>query len=441
MPDVAFPFEPYRHQREAHALRKAARFLVLVWHRRAGKTVFAIVELLLAALSFEGKDGRFAYLAPLHKQAKAVAWTYLLRFSLCIPGTKVNESELRVDFPNGSRIMLLGADNPDGLLGIYLDGAVIDEVSDMKPEAWTRVIRPTLSDRKGWCLFIGTPKGVNLFSELYYRAAKGEDEGWAADLRRWRDTRVIDDDEIAKLKREMSEPEFAQEYDCDFAAAVDDVLLRLDAVLAAQSRTLSESQFNFAARTLGVDVARYGGDRTCIFPRQGLAGFEPKILRSMDTMTIAAHVAQANADWQPDAIFVDAGGYGAGVIDRLLQLKVRCIPVDFGGKATDPRFENKRAEMWWELAEWVKAGGCLPRGQELAQDLTAPRYTYKNARGRLQLESKDDMRARGLPSPDVGDALATTFAFPVSPRQRMPDGTIALVQGRVRVEYDPMEGA
>lgn len=439
---VRFPFTPYAHQEAAFALCLAFRFVVLVWHRRAGKTVFAVMRLVLAAISFQGKDGRFAYLAPLRNQAKSVVWTYLLRFTAVIPGAKANETELRVDLPNGARIMLLGADNPDALLGIYLDGAVIDEVADMKPEAWSRVIRPTLSDRKGWCLFIGTPKGVNLFSELYYRAAKGDEPGWSANLQRWSDTGVIDADEIDKLKREMSEPEFAQEYDCDFAAAVDDVLLRLDDVLAAQSRTLVETQFNFAAKVLGVDVARYGGDRTCIFPRQGLAGFIPRVLRNADTMAVAAHIAQAIDDWQPDATFVDVGGYGAGVVDRLKQLKHATVPVDFGGRATDERFENKRAEMWWLMADWVKGGGMLPPGQAIAQDLTAPRYTYRNARGRLQLESKDDLRGRGLPSPDIGDALCCTFFAPVAPRRRLPDGTVLpRLEQRTVHEWEPLGGA
>jgi hypothetical protein len=430
---VEFPFSPWAHQKAAHAFRLVTRFLVLVWHRRAGKTVFAILELLLAAADCKREMGRFGYLAPLHKQAKSVVWDYLKRYARCIPGVVINESELQVELPNGSRVRLFGADNPDALRGLYFDGVVLDEVADMRPEVWGEIIRPALSDRQGWAIFIGTPKGVNLFSELYYRAQA--EPGWTADLRRATDTGVIPPDELEQARREMSEAQFAQEYDCDFAAAAEDVLVRLDDVLAAQGRTLAEPEYIYAPKVLGVDVARYGGDRNVIFPRQGLVAFKPRILRGMDTMTMAGQVAHTIETWKPDVTFVDVGGIGAGVVDRLRQLKCQVVPVDFGSKATDGRYENKRAEMWWEMAAWVKAGACLPNLPELTQDLTAPRITYRNARGRMQLESKDDMRARGLPSTDVGDALATTFAFPVAPRASAnPAGPQAAH------EYNPLQG-
>lgn len=412
---VELKFTPFAHQRLAHTLRLAVRFLVLVWHRRAGKTVFAVIELLLAAASCQLERGRYGYIAPQLKQAKGVAWDYLQRFSRDIPGAIINQSELSIELPNGARVRLFGADNPDSFRGLYFDGVVIDEVADIKPNLWGEIIRPALTDRKGWAIFIGTSKGVNLFSELYYRALKEAAAGeWGADMRRASETGVLTDEELAAARREMSDPQYAQEFDCDFAAAVDDVLLRLDAVLAAQKRTAAVSEYNFAPKVLGVDVARYGGDRTVLFPRQGIVAFKPTIIKKADTMTVAAAVAHVITTWKPDGVFIDAGGMGVGVIDRLLQLKHRVIPVNFGGSPTHPRFENKRAEMWWDMAEWVK-GACLPGLQELAQDLTAPRFTYANAKGKLQLESKDDLRARGLPSPDVGDALACTFAAQVAP--------------------------
>jgi len=426
--NVELPFKPYPHQRAAHALRLVARFLVLVWHRRGGKTVFAVIELLMAALESKRERSKFGYIAPFLKQAKGVAWDYLKHFARFIPGTDVNESELQVTLPNGARIRLFGADNPDSLRGIYLDGIILDEVADMKPEIWGEIIRPALADRQGWALFIGTPKGVNLFSELYYRAQK--EPGWAADLKRASDTGVIPESEIEQARREMSPAQFAQEFDCDFAAAVDDALLKLDLVMAAQKRVLGQADYIYAAKVLGVDVARYGDDESVLFLRQGLVAFRPKVLKGIDTMAVADQVAQTIDTNKPAATFVDAGGIGAGVIDRLHQLGHQVVPVDFGGRAIDQRFENKRAEMWWTLADWVRSG-CLPEITRLAQDLTAPRYTYANRRGRLQLESKDDMRARGLPSPDYGDALACTFAAPVA----APDRQAA--SHRVEHEYDP----
>ncbi len=451
---VALPFKPYPHQRQAHALRARsigtpaeavaqdtvlerggalARFLVLVWHRRAGKTVFSVMELFLAALMCTRERGRFAYIAPFLKQARAVAWDYLKLYASCVDGCVISESELAVTMPNGAQVRLYGADNPDALRGIYLDGVVLDEVADMKRQVWGEIIRPALADRIGWAIFIGTPKGVNLFSELFFRAQT--EPGWKADLRRAQDTGVIALAELEQARREMAPAAFAQEFECDFAAAVDDVLIRLDDILAAQRRTVPASQVLHSPKVLGVDVARYGDDKSCIFPRQGVIAFQQKVFRGLNLMDLAGQVAQVVDRWRPDATFVDAGGMGAGVIDRLLQLNIEVIPVDFGGKSTDPRFENKRAEIWWEMAEWTREGGCLPSGQDLVQDLSAPRYTYRNARGKLQLESKDSMRERGLPSPDVGDALACTFASPVVPKAQRDDA-----RGRgvgKAADYDP----
>lgn len=431
--NVTLPFEPFAHQREAHALRLKNRFTTLVWARRSGKTVFSGMELLLAALRTDRQDAMFGYICPFLKQSKTVAWLYIKRFAAPIPGVEINESELSVKLPNGAKVRLFGADNGDALRGMYFDGIVIDEVADMKPDVWGEIIRPALADRQGWALFIGTPKGINLFSELYYRGLGGE-PGWASDLRRASEVGVIPADEIEAARREMSPSQFAAEFDCDFAAAVDDVLVRLDDVLAAQKRVIIEADYMYGAKILGVDVARYGGDRTVIIKRQGLVAFPPLVSQGSDLMATASRVAQLIEEWAPDATFIDAGGVGAGVIDRLLQLGHTVMPVDFGGKANSERFENKRAEMWWEMAGWLKTAH-VPDLKELTQDLTAPRYTYKNARGRLQLESKDDMRKRGLPSPDVGDALAVTFSSTVVPAAMRTQWS----SGRVGHEYDPYQ--
>src|ERR1700687_740039 len=165
---VDLGFKPYSHQREAHSKRK--RFSVLVWHRGAGKTVFASLELVLAAAVL--KDGLFAFIAPLLKQAKKAAWDCLRAHALRIPGAAIHEGDLSITLPSGARVMLLGADNPDALRGVHLDGAVMDEVADMKPQVWGEIVLPALQRKGGWALFIGTPKGINLFSGLYFNAPK-----------------------------------------------------------------------------------------------------------------------------------------------------------------------------------------------------------------------------------------------------------------------------
>jgi len=147
-----------------------------------------------------------------------VAWTYLKRFTSNIPGVLVNESELRVDLPNAGRVRLYGADNYDRLRGTYFDGIVLDEYGDTDPRAWQEVIRPALSDRRGWAVFIGTPKGRNHFSELWDQALR--DESWFHLMLKASETNLIAAEELADARKSMSEDQYEAEYECSFQAAV-----------------------------------------------------------------------------------------------------------------------------------------------------------------------------------------------------------------------------
>jgi len=412
---VDLGYFPRDWQNECHRQRK--RFTVLALHRRAGKTELAIMELLDHALQFNKDLGLFFYVAPFLKQAKAIAWARLKarveplrQFS----AVDINEGDLSVTFKhNGAVIRIFGADNPDAMRGVRLDGVVIDEVAQIKPETWTDILQPALSDRKGWALFIGTPSGVNLFSELYFKAAQFDD--WHSAKYTVYDTHAIDPAEVERLKRDMAEASFAREYLCDFSAAGDDQLISLSDVETAAKRVHTEKDVAHASRILGVDPARFGDDRSVIFARQGLQAFDPHIYRGIDNMDLAARVAAKIEEWKPDAVFIDAGN-GSGVIDRLRQLGYDVIEVHFGGKPTQTQYLNKRAEMWFELREWLKLGGAIPNIVDLKQDLAAPVYWFDSA-GRIQLEPKDDIKKRGLPSPDLGDALALTFAQPVAKKE------------------------
>ena len=197
--------------------KRQERWAVLVAHRRAGKTVACINDLIVRALT-EGKpNARYAYLAPYHSQAKSIAWEYLLRFSEPVR-VNANQSELWVELINGSRIRLFGADNPDNLRGLYLDGVILDEYADMKPSIWGAVIRPLLSDRKGWAVFIGTPKGHNSFYEIYNNATKTDN--WFVRTLRASHTKLLDDDELKDAFASMSEDQYLQEFECSFEAAI-----------------------------------------------------------------------------------------------------------------------------------------------------------------------------------------------------------------------------
>ena len=213
---VVIPYKPRPLQKKLH--KELKRFNVIVCHRRFGKTVFAINELIKTALIAKDRNPRVAYLCPLHKQAKTVAWEYVKDFSRSVPGVSFNESELRVDYPNNGRLQLFGADNPDALRGLYLDQVVLDEYSQMAPNAWSEVIRPALSDRKGGAIFIGTPMGMNNFHKLYMDA--GELEGWFRSIYKASDTNIIDKEELEAAKREMTIEEYEQEYECSWSAAI-----------------------------------------------------------------------------------------------------------------------------------------------------------------------------------------------------------------------------
>lgn len=196
---------------------RAQRWAVLVAHRRCGKTVACINDLIRRAIQLTVPHGRYAYVAPYLSQAKEVAWEYLKRFSLPILADK-NEAELWVELLNGARIRVHGADNPDRLRGAYLDGVVLDEYADMRPGVWGEVIRPMLADRQGWATFIGTPKGRN---EFYATFAKAQQDGnWFAGLLRASETGILPESELREAAADMTPEQYAQEFECSFEASI-----------------------------------------------------------------------------------------------------------------------------------------------------------------------------------------------------------------------------
>ena len=426
-------YKPHRFQLEIHQNLK--RFSVLVCHRRFGKTFLAINALIDAALRTSKKDARYGYVAPFLKQAKQVSWDYLKRFAYTVPGVKVNESELSILFPNGSMIRLYGSDNGEAMRGVYFDGVVVDEVADCRLETWPEIIRPALADRKGWCLFIGTPKGMDQFFELYERAKKDPD--WYAGLYRADETHLIDEKELNDARKDMSANQYRQEFLCDFSASADNVLIPIDLVSDAMSRHYRKDQYELSAKVIGVDVAYTGDDKTVIVRRQGLVTFPPIVMEKADPMAVAGRLLGEMASFKPDGVFVDdTGGYGSGVIARLRELGHTVTGVQFGSKADNPRYRNKRTEMWMRLRDWVMEGGSLPDDIGLKNDLVAPTYRVPST-GVVELEPKDKIKERLGRSPDVGDALALTFAFPVVPAAIQ----MASVHGPTMAEdYNPFAG-
>lgn len=215
----------------------------------------------------------------------------------------------------------------------------------------------------------------------------------------------------------MSDNKIAQEYMCDFEAENDDQLIPSKAVMAAQARK-AVSHTN-DPMILGVDVARFGDDKSVIYPRRGrdAQSMEIEIYSKLDTMQLAGRVAEAIEKYKPDGTFIDLGNMGAGVVDRLIQLNYSVVGVDFGGDADrySPGMSltaNKRSEMWTSLRDALKTGLAIPKDTRLEFELLAPNYTY-DRNNAILLEKKKDMKTRGIQSPDIADALALTYAYPV----------------------------
>lgn len=218
---IEIPYSPRVLQNELHQAR--TRFLVLVCHRRFGKTIWAINELVKSAFSCRHQDPRVAYIGPQLKQAKRIAWDYLLRFTKNLPDRYVNRAELLVEWPVGedsvARFYLLGADDPDSLRGAYLDDAALDEYEKMNPRTWTEVIRPMLADRLGGAVFTGTPYGTNHFHALWESApTAGAD--WSRFMFKASETGIIPKAELASARSVMSQGQYDQEFECSWTAAI-----------------------------------------------------------------------------------------------------------------------------------------------------------------------------------------------------------------------------
>ncbi len=220
--NIKIPYKPRDWATELHDTKK--RWIIAVCHRRSGKTTASINHLQRDAL--QTPNSRFAYISPTYKQSKNVAWDLLKHYAKDIPNVQFNESELRCDYPNGSRITLYGADNPDALRGIGLWGVVLDEYSQQPSNIFTEIIRPALSDHQGYAIWIGTPKGKNAFWKLYKGLdehddpVKDFDTKWLAIMLKASDSGILPQEELDDSRVLMSEDEYAQEFECSFEAAI-----------------------------------------------------------------------------------------------------------------------------------------------------------------------------------------------------------------------------
>lgn len=253
---IVVPYKPRPYQTAIHT--DGARFKVIVAHRRAGKTVALVNHGIRGVLTCERERPRVAYVAPTYRMAKRIAWDYAKHYSQAVPGVKFNASELRIDYPNGGRLLLLGADGIDDLRGIYLDGAVLDEYAMFSPRVFPEIILPALMDRGGWAILAGTPLGANQLKRAYVAARDGVTEdgkplvGWRAFMLRASETGAISDEQLQIARANMSEAEYAQEFECSFDAVIKGAYYGREMERADLEQRITDVPYNPA---LGVTVA------------------------------------------------------------------------------------------------------------------------------------------------------------------------------------------
>lgn len=392
---------------------------VIVCHRRFGKTIGAINEMIIKAGQNTMLMPRYAYVAPYRVQAKKIAWEWLKHFTKTIPQKKINESELYVELPTyhegspGARIYIVGADKPDNLRGDYLDGCILDEFAQIKKSLYGEVIIPMVTDRNGFIYIVGTPKGQNHFYEKYLKAQKNP-ERWFSCLYRVDESKVLTEEQINDMKAEMTPDEIRQELYCDFTASASNVVMPIDLVSAAAKRVLTERDVYGMPVIFALDVARFGDNDSVLTIRQGLFTRPQLRWHGLNTMELAARMAAEMMKHNPAIVNIDGGAMGPGVIDRLRQLGWQnIVEVNFGQAPMDPRYANARAEMYFLAKEHLEAGGCIPDDSDLKTELTVTEYSF-TAAGKIQLQSKAKIKELTGRSPDGADSFALTFATPVN---------------------------
>lgn len=275
MTTVTIPYKPRSPQTALHGALDRYRWVVAVCHRRMGKTVAACNHLIRAALTSTKARPRFAYLAPTYRQGKATCWDYLKHYATVVPGVQVNESELRVDFPTGGQVRIYGADNPDALRGIYLDGVVLDEFGLMDPTVFSEVIRPLLADRQGWALFIGTPNGRNQFYDAVIMAQRLPD--WTCLVFKASDTQILPDEELQAARAVMTADEYAQEFECSFEAAVKGAIYAVELASVREAGRVTRVPYE-PALPVNTDWDLGIGDSTAIWLSQSLYSGEVRLI-------------------------------------------------------------------------------------------------------------------------------------------------------------------
>ena len=312
---------------------------------------------------------------------------------------------------------LWSAENPDAYAGVHnFDGVLVifDEASGIDDSIWavTAGFFTENTPNRFWMAFSNPRRNTGYFYETF----NSKRAFWKT---RVVDARTVEGTDKAVYQRIIDEygPDSAQahvEVYGMFPNAGDDQFIGANLVDDAMQRKKYLDQS--APIVVGVDPARFGADATVIAVRQGRDIVKIMRHRGDDTMTVVGHVIDAIEEFKPTLVVIDEGGLGAGIVDRLKEQRYKVKGVNFGNKAKNPiMYGNMRAQMWGDMREWLKTAS-IPNDRFLKTDLISPK-TKPDSRGTIFLESKKDMKLRGLASPDAADAIAVTFAFPVAHRE------------------------
>lgn len=417
---VVIPFQSRDYQQRLFDAHMGYRFLTAVCHRRFGKTVAAAIWLITEAISAPLMGGvsdfRGYYIAPNQKQAKRVVWGYFRTFLKNFGGlVKFNETELRIDFPNGAQIYLVGSENVEALRGIYIDAAVMDEMASWTNASYAfyEVLYPAMQDRKGRSLIIGTVKGLDMFFDFYQLGQDDQFPEWNSVKYKASETGVFQPDELAQMRLLMERKEpgaFDREMECDFFAKTSAVLITPEEYYEAMSRKIPPGSTREYPMLYGYDPG-YTIDPACLAKRKGPMLFKPTEITNKDSAYQAQFIHEEYKKDKPKFIYVDAG-QGEGVITRLRRdygLEHIVIPVWFNGKSPIPSCVNKRSYMYREYKLWLPMGS-VPADDRLLKESTNQLLDQADSDNRIKLAPKDKIKELIGRSPNASDAVALTFA-------------------------------
>lgn len=423
MSDMKFPFTPRPWSTELFKLMSSTSFraLVLIVHRRAGKSWMGCAAIVMAALH---TPGRYGIVGPQLKTMKAIFWPLLRHFlGDIVPKDNFRVGDLTVTVPcagGGESLISIhsagDADQGSNIRGLQFQGLFVDEADQIGTESFWGELWPTQTNLdKPWIVVSGTPRGDMLLADLLRQADRTD--GWHGSQLGVYDTKVLAQSEIDLTEAQMPPNQFAREMLARTDVGTEDQIIKIEHVLSCLNRTVGEFERRDIVQSyplvMGVDIGRLN-DETVMALRQGPVVYEFIRMKGATTQEIALRALNICRERRVDALFVDAGSMGISFIDVMQQLGLNPVAINFGGSATDgERYGNKRAEMFDRVRAWTeKANSALPdqKGDtHLQKELTAPLFKL-NASNKLQIEPKDAIKKRLGHSTDALDALALTFA-------------------------------